>query len=95
MILKNRITTYLNILQDTRANSFLFLNTQLDTAFTIRINTPIEKLDSPVYITRYNNNSRVPIQYIICLHLIIDNQRFYHIPFLLIPLYQHDIIIRR
>jgi hypothetical protein len=87
MILKNRITIYLNVLQDTRANGFFFLDAQLGITFAIRTDTPIEKLDSFMYIIGYNSNSRVRIQYIIYLYLIIDDRRFYHIPFLFTPLY--------
>ena len=92
-LVKNRIEINLNILADTRANRFVFINT----TFVDNLYKGLSLQRTPLgYIIKakgYNRQSRQVASYYITMNLIIEGCRQYNIPFIILNLGVHEAIL--
>ena len=82
-------------LTNTRANAFTLLNAKCAPKLSEFLNTPFEKLKTPIPVKGYDGRLGTPITAILRAHLRIDGRRQYNVPFLITDLGNHDIILRR
>ena len=82
-------------LGDTGANGFLFINTELATLLIRYCGARSKPLPCEISVTGYDGRSYSKITYYIRLTLQIDNRRFVRMPFCIVPLGNHDVIIGR
>ena len=86
---------YTYALCNTRVNSFLFINTELATLLIRHYGAYSKPLPRVILVTGYNSQGYSKIMYYVRLTLQIDNCRFVRIPFCIVPLGTHDVIIGR
>ena len=86
---------YTYALCNTRANGFLFINIELTTLLIRYYSAYSKPLPHVILVTGYNGQGYSKITYYIRLILQIDNRRFIYIPFCIVPLGTHDVIIGR
>src|SRR3984957_5756693 len=92
---RNRCRVNTTALTNTRANAFTLLNTKCALKLSEFLNTPFEKLKTPIPVTGYNGQLGTPITSILQAHLCIDGRRQYNVPFLITDLGNYDIILGR
>ena len=88
-------TFYTHALYDTRANGFLFINTELTTLLIRYCGARSKPLPHVISVTGYNGQGYSKITHYVRLTLQIDNRRFIRIPFCITSLGTHDVIIGR
>ena len=86
---------YTYTLYDTRANGFLFINIELTTLLIRHYSARFKPLPYVILVTGYNSQGYSKIMYYVRLILQIDNRCFVYIPFYIVPLRTHDVIIGR
>jgi len=82
-------------LADLRANAFTLIDTKCAAKLTDFLNTPLEKLPKPISICGYNGLVGRPITSILQIHLQVDRQRQYNIPFFITDFGSHNMILER
>ena len=80
-------------LGDTRANSFLFINSELTTLLIRHYGVCSKPLPRTILVTGYNGKSDSRITHYVHLTLQINNCQFVHMPFCIALLRNHDVII--
>jgi transposase InsO family protein len=86
------ISTYSLI--DTGANGFIFISEKFAWLLFEKLGWKIEKLPFPsLPIKGYDGKRGPSITSFLRTHLILDGRRIYNVPFLVLPLGNHDIII--
>jgi predicted aspartyl protease len=86
------ISTYSLI--DTGANGFIFISEKFAWLLLQKLGWKIEKLPFPsLPIKGYDGRRGPSITSFLRTHLILDGRRIYNVPFLVLPLGNHDIII--
>jgi hypothetical protein len=92
-VLKNRYRVPLTALIDSGANGFAFIST----AYTIDIakffNLKTQPLARPITTKGFDGRQEKPVTHILTLHFSLDGQRQEDIPFLILDLGNHDIIL--
>jgi hypothetical protein len=88
-------TFHIYALGNTRANSFLFINTKLATLLIRHCDARSKPLPYIVLVTSYDGQRSSKIIYYIRLILQINNRRFVRIPFCITPLRIYNVIIGR
>ena len=91
----NELSFTVNILADTRANEYLFINTKKAIELAHFYNIPTEPLRQPVKIRGFSSSDRPQIIHTIKHHLIIGGQQFLNQTFLILNLRQYKAIISR
>jgi hypothetical protein len=91
----NRYRVKTTALANSRANAFTLLDTKCAKKISKFLNTPFEKLERTVPIKGYNGRMGKPIESILWIHLRINGRRQYNVPFLVIDLGHHDVILGR
>jgi hypothetical protein len=82
-------------LADSRANAFALLDTICAKKISEFLNTPFEQLERPIPIKGYNGRMGKPIASILRIHLHVNGRRQYNVPFLVIDLGHHNVILGR
>ena len=82
-------------LANTRANAFALLNTQCAEKVSKFLNTPLETLERPIPVKGYDGRHGKAITSMLRIHLCINGRRQYNVPFLVIDLGHHDVILGR
>ena len=95
ILLRNGYRVNTTTLANTRANAFTLLNTRCIVKLSEFLNTPLEPLENPIPIKGYNGNTSTSITLVLQTHFKVNRQRQYNIPFLIIDLRDHDIILRQ
>ena len=88
-------TFHTRAFDNTRANGFLFINTELATLLIRYCGACSKPLSCAVLVTGYDGQGSSKITYYMRLTLQIDNRRFVRMPFCIAPLETHDVIIGR
>jgi hypothetical protein len=95
IIAYNKYTVKLNVLADFKANSFVFINTLYAINIAKFLNVKAQRLSCLINVKGYNRKAGSAITYILQLYLIINRQRQYHIPLLILDLGSYDCILGR
>ncbi|TVY12534.1 hypothetical protein LARI1_G009612, partial [Lachnellula arida] len=86
------ISTYSLI--DTGANGFVFIDERFAQLLSKELGWEIKKLPSPsLPVKGYDGKQGTRITSFIRIHLTLDGRKIYNVPFLILPLGSHDIII--
>jgi hypothetical protein len=88
-------TFHTHALGDTRANGFLFINSELAALLTRHCGACSKPLPCAISVTGYNSKGNSRITHYIRLTLQINNRRFVRMPFCIAPLRKHNVIIGR
>ena len=82
-------------LADSGANGFVFINTlfTFDLAKFFRIK--VQKLPSSIAVKGYDGQANNAITHVLRLHFTIDGRRQYNLPFLILDIGSHDVILGR
>jgi hypothetical protein len=86
-------TFHTHALSDTRANGFLFINSELAALFTRHCGARFKPLSYTISVTGYNSKGNSRITHYIRLTLRINNRWFVRMPFCIALLRKHNIII--
>jgi len=83
----------LHALADTRANGFAFIDTAcaIDTAKFLNITAT--QLEKPIAVKGFDGKQGHAVTHILTLHLSIDGRRQTNLPFCILDLGNHDIIL--
>jgi hypothetical protein len=82
-------------LSNTRANSFLFINSELAVLFTRYYGARSKPFSCVISVIGYNSKDNSKIIYYIRLTLQINNRWFVRMPFCIALLKKHNVIIGR
>ena len=86
------VSTYSLI--DTGANGFVFIDERFAQLLSSRLGWKIEKLPFPsLPVKGYDGKQGTRITSFLRIHLTLDGRKIYNVPFLVLPLGSHDIII--
>jgi predicted aspartyl protease len=86
------ISTYSLI--DTGANGFVFIDERFAQLLSRKLGWTIEKLPFPsLPVKGYDGKRGASITSYLRVHLMLDGRKIYNVPFLVLPLGSHDIII--
>jgi hypothetical protein len=94
-IAHNRYIVKLNVLANSRANGFVFINTLYTINITKFLNVKAQRLPRLINVKGYDRKAGSAITHILRLHLTIDGRRQYYIPLLILNLGSHDCILGR
>jgi hypothetical protein len=92
-ITHNKYTVKLNVFINSKANSFVFINTFYIINIIKFLNVKAQRLSCFINVKGYNKKAGSAITHILRLYLIIDKQRQYYIPFLILNLGSYDCIL--
>ncbi|KUJ11794.1 uncharacterized protein LY89DRAFT_594373, partial [Mollisia scopiformis] len=90
---KNRYSINLSALIDSRANSFVFMDTTYANNITTFLNLKPQPLIQPIIPKGFNKQPGKLVTHFITLYLSLDSQRQENIPFLILDLSNHNIIL--
>jgi hypothetical protein len=93
-ILYNRFRINLHALTNTRANGFAFINTIYAINIAKFLNIKATQLEEPIVVKGFNSKCEHTTTYILTLHLSINRHCFTNIPFLILDLGNHNLILR-
>jgi hypothetical protein len=93
IVSKNRYRVLLTALVNSRANGFTFINIAYAINITKFFNLKIQPLTRLITTKGFNKQQGKPIIYILTLYLSLNSQRQEDIPFLILDLGNHDIIL--
>ena len=94
-IVQNRYLILIQVLGDTGANGFLFINITLAIKLAKFFNIQIIPLGTQCAIKGYNGKNATPIMHTMVLTLNVDGRRQTRLPVLIVSLGQHDMILGR
>jgi hypothetical protein len=80
---------------DTGANGFAFMNTTFAIDIAKFLNVKATQLEKPVQVKSYNGQAGKPVTHVLKLHIALNGRRQYGIPFCILDLGSHDIILGR
>jgi transposase InsO family protein len=89
----NGFCVFLTALADSGANGFAFMNTSCAFDIAKFLNLKTQPLVRPITTKGFDGRPGKPITHILTLHLLIDGQRQQDIPFLILDLGTHDVIL--
>jgi hypothetical protein len=90
---KNRIEIDLDILADTGANGFVFIDTTLTDQLCRGLNLQLTALPCMIQVKRYNSQKGQVASYCLTLNLIIEGRCQYNILFIVLKLGAHKAIL--
>jgi hypothetical protein len=90
---KNRIGIDLDILTDTGANGFTFIDTTLTDQLCRGLNLQLTALPCTIQAKGYNSQKGQVVSYCLTLNLIIEGRRQYNILFIVLKLGAHKAIL--
>ena len=94
-LFRNRYQVLTSALANSGANAFALIDTQCAVKLADFLNAPLKELPKPIPIRGYNGRIGPPIITILRIYLRINRQRQYNVPFLIMDLGSHNIIIGR
>jgi predicted aspartyl protease len=80
---------------DTGANGFAFINTAYTNNVAKFLNAEATQLERPVQVKGYNGQAGQPVTHVLKLHICLNGRRQFGIPFCILDLGSHDIILGR
>ena len=80
---------------NTGANGFAFMNTACANDVAKFLNVEATRLEKPIQVKSYNGQAGKPVTHVLKLHVHLDGRRQYGIPFCILDLGSHDIILGR
>ncbi len=80
-------------LPDTRAHRFTFMDTRYVMASAKFLGVPLRKLQDPITIKGYDGREGRVVTYFLEYTLTIDSRRLTLVPFLVLDLGNHDLIL--
>src|SRR5271169_152997 len=80
-------------LANSRANAFALLDTECARKMLEYLNTPFEPLEKSILVKGYNGRAGKPITLILRVHLQVNGQQLYNMPFLITDLGNHSVIL--
>jgi hypothetical protein len=92
-ILYNRYRIDLYALANTRANGFAFIDTTYAIDIAKFLNIKATRLKEPIVVKGFDGKCGYAITYILTLHLSIDRRQQTNIPFCILDLGNHNIIL--
>jgi hypothetical protein len=92
-LLKNKYRITLSALIDSRVNSFIFIDTAYINDISTFLNLKPESLIRPIILKGFDGQLRKAVTYIFTLHFSLDGQRQEDIPFMILDLKNHDVIL--
>lgn len=90
---RNRCGVNTTALANSGANAFALLNTRCAKKISEFLNTLAETLEKPVLVKGYNRQTGKPITSILQIHLQVNKQQQYNMPFLVTDLGNHNVIL--
>jgi hypothetical protein len=93
IVSQNGYGVTLTALTDTGANGFAFMNTLCAIDIAKFLNVKAKRLVRPIHIKGFDGRSGKAISHVLSLNLSIDGQRQEEIPFLILDLGTHDVIL--
>jgi transposase InsO family protein len=90
---KNGFCVPLTALADSGANGFTFINTACAIDIAKFFNLKAQPLVRPIHTKGFDGRPGKPVTHILTLHLSLDGQRQENIPFLILDLGTHDLIL--
>jgi hypothetical protein len=84
----------LHALANTRANGFAFINTVCAINIAKFLNIKATQLEEPIVVKGFDSKREHTTTYILTLHLSIDGRCLTDIPFLILDLGNHNLILR-
>lgn len=94
-ISKNGYGVTSQALIDSGANGFVFINTLCAVDIARYLGLKAQRLPRTIAVKGYDGQSRNSASHYLRLHLTIDGRRQYNVPFLILDLGSHDIILGR
>jgi hypothetical protein len=91
----NRIAVTLYTLLDTGANSYAIVHSNLASNLLRTLGAPILKLPRPYRIRGFNSIIRKTTAHYIRAHLSVAGRRIWKVPFIILDISQHDLILGR
>jgi hypothetical protein len=91
----NRYGVVTCALIDSRANGFVFIDTQYTVDIARFLGLKTRRLPRSVPVKGYNSKEGQPITHYLQLHLTVDRRQQYNLPLLILDLGSHDIILGR
>ena len=82
-------------LADSRANAFALLDTKCAKKISEFLNTLLQTLNKPIPVKGYNRQMGNLITLILQVHLWVDRQQQYNVPFLITDLGHYNVILRQ
>jgi transposase InsO family protein len=92
---KNGYGIKIDALSDTGANGFCFLDSSCAYDIARFLNLKIQRLPTPIPVKGYNGQTGPAITHVLRLHLTVDGRKQYNLPFLILDLGSHDMILGR
>jgi hypothetical protein len=92
---KNGIGLDLDILADTGANGFAFMDTVLADQICSSFNLQLRPLNQKIQAKGYDGRAGQVASYYLSMNLIVDNRKQYNLPFIILNLGTHDAILGR
>jgi len=92
---KNRLSITTKVLMDTGANGYAFLDIFLAEKLARHFQTHVIPLEQPCAVKGYDGKTAAPITHLIRLTLKIQGRVQQHLPFLIVELGKHDVILGR
>ena len=91
----NGYQVLISVLANSKANAFILIDSRCAVKLADFLNALLKKLFKPIPIHGYNGLIGQPITSILQIHLQINGQRQYNIPFFIIDFGSHDMILKR
>jgi len=88
-----KTVTQLFALPDTGANGFAFMDTRCAVTTAKFLGLPFERLKKPIAIKGYDGHRGKAVTHYLRCTLAIDNRRLVRVPFLVLDLGNHDLIL--
>ena len=92
---KNRYSTYISTLIDSRANGLVFIDSKFAYELAEYLHTLILRLKRPCVVKGYDGKLGAPAREYIRVQLTVDSNRQLDIPILILELGTHDLILGR
>jgi len=90
----NRYRIDLYALTNTKANGFAFINTACAINTAKFLNVQATQLEKPIKVKGFDGKQGHAVTYILTLYLFINRRRQTNLPFCILDLGNHDIILR-
>jgi hypothetical protein len=80
-------------LVDSGAHAFALINVDLAVKLAKRFNIPTEPLNGDYRVTGFDGKNTTQLSHAIMLDIIVDGRHQGKVPFLIVPIGQHDMIL--
>ena len=91
--LNGKTVSQVYALPDTGANGFAFIDTRCAKAIAMFLKLPLQRLESPIRIRGYDGHANQSVSHYLICNLVVDQRRLLQVPFLVLDLGNHDLIL--